>query len=508
MPIAKLTRLMREMGVWSPAGAVGLSAAIAKHGVNLMMLLEFAERLYGEGTALIDDAGEYSYAELRKTSEDIADNLEAKYSVGRGQKVAFLCCNQAAMVTAIFAVSRLGADIYLLNADMGHSQLGTLLQRHKFDLLIHDCNSRELADLFPEHEASFVHMQECASRNSNTPVIRKPKRMAAGRLVLLTGGTTGVPKAVTHQPSLFNYIDPYLGLLTKLKLTRHNNVLIATPLYHGYGFAILLSFLALGKTVVMSRGFSAERMSTLIRTHAVEVITVVPLMAERLLAQGADNLRSVKCIASGGAPLHPRVIRNIEAALGPVLFNLYGTSETGLTCIATPEELALSPGTVGRKICGGRLKLLDPEGNETAPGESGQICTINSWSMASRRTKWIGTRDLGYVDMHGLLHVCGRIDDMIISGGENVHPAELESLLRTHPHVRETAVIGVSDEQFGQRLCAVIEPLSDTLTAEEIRTWLEGRAARYHMPKRIILRPIPYTALGKPDRRRLRVELQ
>ncbi|WP_052461608.1 AMP-binding protein [Sporosarcina koreensis] len=508
MPIGKLVRLLQEMGVLNVSGATGLSSAVARHGVNLMVLLEFAARLHGDTPALIDEEGTVSYSELHRRSEGTAMRLQEEFGIGCGQKVAFLCRNRTSLVTALFAASRLGADVYLLNPDMGHTQLALLLERHRFDLLIHDQDSERLADLLPNPKPAAVPIMVCMPASDRFPARRPWKRMAAGRLVLLTGGTTGLPKAVPHQPSLFNYIDPYLSLLKTMELARRSNVLIATPLCHGYGLAILLSFAALGKTIVLSCESGTEQLSALIRTHSVEVVTVVPVIAERLLAHEKDNLRSLKCIASGGAPLHPKLAQDINAALGPVLFNLYGTSETGLACMATPQELAIAPGAVGRKVAGGRLKLVDPSGNEVRTGETGQICMSSSWSMAGRKSKWIETGDMGYLDGHGLLHVYGRVDDMIVSGGENVHPSELETLLRTHPLIRDTAVVGVPDAEFGQRLCAVIDPLSDTLTTAAVTAWLTDRAARYQMPKTIIFRQIPCTSLGKPDKKRLRQEVE
>ncbi|MBD7908128.1 AMP-binding protein [Sporosarcina gallistercoris] len=510
MQVRNLTHLLKEMKLLSPMGAVGFASSVAKHGVNIMTLLELAEKFHGDKIAIVDDQESISYSQLCKQCDILAFHLQQTYAIDKTKKVAFLCQNQSSVVKAIFSVARLGADIYLLNTEMGSSHFDELLKHHAFDLLIYDQVVSGLVDnsvyrnpkiLSFHDDLHAINHMTC----SESFVASKVKRTSAGKIVLLTSGTTGKPKKVIHQPSLFNYVQPFLTMVTKLKLTERKNVMIATPVYHGYGIAILLSFLALGKTVILSKGFSAEKVCTLIRTHEIEVITVVPLMIEKLLTQCDGGLTSLKCIASGGATLHPKLVQCIEEKLGQVLFNLYGTSESGLNCIATPEELSISRCTIGRVIQGSRLKILDEKKKEVVVGKIGQFYVKNKWSMKNKESRWISTGDLGYKDQHGLWYLCGRTDDMIVSAGENVYPIELEQLIRIHPLVKDVAVIGIEDDRFGQRLCAFIEPVNDELTSESFNNWLTGRAARYQMPKKvIILSSIPYTSLGKTDKKRLR----
>jgi acyl-CoA synthetase (AMP-forming)/AMP-acid ligase II len=324
--------------------------------------------------------------------------------------------------------------------------------------------------------------------------------------VLLTGGTTGNAKEAAHKPSLFNYLDPFVAFLARLKILTYHTAYIATPIYHGYGMAVLLLFCAVGKKVVIHSGFDAQQACRLIRERQVEVVTVVPLMLHKMIETNADDLKSLACIASGGAELNPKLVKETLSRLGEVLYNLYGTSEAGLNIIATPQDLSYSAHTIGSKIKGVRLKIVDDHKREVEVGRVGQFCIKNRWSMRNGAAAWIETGDLGYRDEKGYYYLCGRADSMIVSAGENVYPLEVEQVLLTHPQVEDAAVIGIQDEHFGQRLKAlvVLVPQAET-TKEELLKWLRSRLARFQMPKEIIfVDHLPYTQLGKLDKKLLK----
>lgn len=500
MRLWRLLFVLYKIRLLSPAGIFRFLAAVYKNGINLMTLLQIARQTYGSKIALVDENETISYDQLFSQSEKLSLLLFEKYQLKNGHKVGLLCKNHASLVRALFAVSRLGADLYLLNSEMSKKQLTQLLGQHDFELLIYD------ADLGPLLEK--YHKNKLLSDYDNLPDQEKVKlpRISLGKLILLTGGTTGKSKEAPHKPSIFNYLNPILGLLTRLNLLQYNTAYIATPIYHGYGVGVLLLFLAIGKKVVISSRFDAERACQLIRLHQVEVVTVVPLMIHKMLQHNPDDLRTLACIASGGAELNPKLTARVFNQLGDVLYNLYGTSEAGLNIIATPEDLKYSPKTVGRKISGVQLKVLDRDKQQVETGTIGQFCIKNTWSMKNSRDAWIGTGDLGYQDEKGYYFLCGRIDDMIVSGGENVYPLELERELVQHPKIEEAAVVGMDDEMFGQRLKAFVL-LADRagLSVEEIYNWLRPRVARFQIPKEIVIVDhLPYTPVGKLDRKQLK----
>lgn len=501
MKLLKLIYILYKMSVLTPLGIYRLIAAIYQCGMGLMTLLFFAERTYANKVVLVDDNEELTYKQLFSQSNNISHILFKDYGLRSGQKVGFLCKNHVSMVKAIFAVSRLGADIYLLNTELSKVQIQQLINQHQFDLIVYDPEFH-----FEQPNGKVMSYHEHLPAINNLHRIEsnlKLKRRSSSKIILLTGGTTGKSKEVAHQPSLFNYLHPFLGLLTRLNLLEYNTSFIATPIFHGYGVAVLFLFIALGKKVVVCQQFDAGNACQLIRSHQVEVITVVPIMIRKLLKYHVEDLKTLKCIASGSAELQPKLVEEIQKKLGDVLYNLYGTSEAGLTTIATPQDLRYSAKTIGKKINGVPLKVLDNDMRLVNAGLIGQFCI-----MSDRKGNWIETGDLGYQDKNGYYFLCGRKDDMVISGGVNVYPLELEQLLILHPEIEDVAVVGMKDEEFGQRLKVYIQSANDaTLTKEELYEWLRPQIARFQTPKEIVFVDLmPYTELGKPDKKKLKSE--
>lgn len=476
-----------------------------------MTLLQIAEWSYGNKVALADGDETISYNQLFSESEKLSLILFEKYRLRGGQKVGFLCKNHASLVRSIFAVSRLGADIYLLNPEMSKNQFKSQWERHNFDFLLYD------SELSPIIEHVNFTNEKIMSYHDHLPSINRLittnvnkeiqlPRTSMGKIMLLTGGTTGKSKEAPHKPSLFNYLNPFVSLLIRLKLKEYNPVYIATPIYHGYGLAVLFLFIALGKKVVINKRFHAEKACQLIRDHKVEVVTVVPLMLHKMLKHNAEDLKSLNCIASGGAVLNPKLAEEVLRKLGAVLCNLYGTSETGLNIIAAPQDLKHSVHTIGKRINGVPLKVLDENKEEVEAGSIGQFCVKREWSFRNSKASWIETGDLGYRDQNGYYFLCGRKDDMVVSAGENVYPIELEQILFQHPLIEDVAVIGIHDEHFGQRLRAFVHLVKHaSLTEEELCEWLRSRVARFQVPREIVfIDHMPYTALGKLDKKQLK----
>lgn len=501
-----------KMKLLSPAGLYRLLSAVYVYGINLAALLKLAASTNGNKVAVTDDRETLTFKQLLERTERLAVRLMRQYAIGEGSKVGFLCKNHVSLVESIFAVSLAGSDIYLLNAEMSGDQFGRQLEMNNFDLLIYDAELASFVDRSGFEGAKLISYHDVLPSISgyvNAPVqgetTVKRQRASSGRLMLLTGGTTGKAKQAAHKPSMFNYLAPFATMLRRLRLLEYNTVYIATPIYHGYGIAILLLFTALGKKIVIKAGFNAEQACRLIKKHEVEVVTVVPLMIDKMLKANAGDLKSLACIASGGAELSPRLAAEVSGKLGDVLYNLYGTSECGLISIATPKDLNESPGTVGRLIKGVRLHVLGVDKRKARTGEIGQLCILNSRSIWNRKQAWIDTGDIGFKDERGFYYLKGRADDMIVSAGENVYPSDVEHILLQHPFIEDAAVVGIRDEQFGQRLKAVVQPARGAkLSAGEIGEWLRPRAARYQMPKEIVLvEQMPYTPVGKRNKKQL-----
>ncbi|WJH35106.1 AMP-binding protein [Paenibacillus sp. CC-CFT747] len=378
MKAIRLLRVMAAIGLLTPRALLRLVAALLTHGANLMTLLNFSARTYGERTALTDERETLTYDEWYRQSVGLSQELRARYGLGNGNKVGLMGKNHASLAKALFAVSSTGADLYLLNAEMSPKQLADLLGSRELDLLIHDEEQEALIGLSSYQGSRLLSYHETLPAvnrlAASSPKRTKHFKSSTGKLILLTGGTTGKAKEAPHRPSLFAYLAPFEALLSRLKLADRHTVYVATPMYHGYGVAVLLLFCALGKKVLLHRGFEAEAACRLIRDHQADAVSVVPLMLRRMLQADPGALKSLRCVASGGAELSPKLAEETRRRLGNVLYNLYGTSEAGLAVIATPQDLECSPGTIGRAMEGVGLTVLTDASTEAAPGAAGRLC--------------------------------------------------------------------------------------------------------------------------------------
>lgn len=510
MKIFKLIYVLYKIKLLSPLSLYLLIESLFKCGINLMTLLDFAAKKYGDEIALVDDYETFTYKQLFDASNKLAFCLKDKVKLKEEEKVAFLCKNHASFIKAIFAVSRLGADIYLLNAEIGETQFNQLVNYHNFDLLIYDLELGHLVESSDYNKKKLLSYHDSLPAISNLICSKEEAkivlpRISGSKIIMQTSGSTGIPKDVPHKPSLHNYLSPFIAFIKSLDALKYHTVYIATPIYHGYGIAILLLFMPLGKKIVISKGFNGAKACKMVKEHRVQIMTVVPQMLQKMLDENPKDLESLHCIVSGGARLSVKLAKKTFNELGSVLYNMYGTSEAGLNFIATPKDLLYNPSTIGKKIHGSTLKILDDNKNEVAKGVIGEFCIKNDWSMNDIKSPWIQTGDLGYRDENGYYFLCGRIDDRIISGGENVYPIEVEQVLMTHPLIDAAAVIGINDEVFGQRLKAFVVTVKDTvLTEEELIEWLRTRVARFQLPKEIqFLDYMPYNPLGIINKKEL-----
>ena len=360
---------------------------------------------------------------------------------------------------------------------MSAEQLLALEQRQRFDFYVYD---EQLAQVFEDPALrkkslpAYHPTDDSIDRMSSRPGQGRDrvKTTPAGRIVVLTGGTTGQPKIASRKPSLFNFLPPFVALLTQVHLDRYRSLYVATPIYHGFGLASLLMGVILGAEMYLTRRFDAASSCDLIARNKIEVVTLVPLMLQRMLKADAAALAALQCIITGGALLSPALAEEAVLRLGPKLFNLYGTSEAGFSIMATPDVIQRKPESIGKPVWGVRAQDRRRFRPRVGEGKTGRLCIRSSWT-ASRKS-WIETGDLAYRDAEGDIFLRGRVDDMIVSGGENVYPLELERVLLRHPDVESAAVVGIPDAEFGQRLKAVVVRKKNvTLDQALLLDWLK-----------------------------------
>jgi fatty-acyl-CoA synthase len=500
---------LHDTGLLTAAGLMHLVEAMLTTGVNLMSLLRVAARLHPRRTAVIDERACLTYRELWRQAESLAGALFLRRGVCAGHKVAVACGNHAAAVKVIFAASRLGAHVYLINPESSPGQIQALDEGLRFDLYVYDERAAGIftspplaARSLPAYHPNGDSVDRLAA-DPGRPHVRLP-RVKTGNIVVMTGGTTGRPKPASRKPSPLAFLPPFVALLTRLHLDRYRSVYVATPIYHGFGLAALFVGVILGAEMYLTERFDAKRACALVATRRIQAVTLVPLMLQRMLKADPGSLAPLRRIIAGGAWLSPALAREALTRLGPVLFNLYGTSEAGFCIMAEPGLLATKPESVGKPVWGVRAEIVDESGREVTGRAIGRLRIKSAW--ATSRKSWIETGDLAYRDAEGDIFLAGRADDMIVSGGENVYPLELENVLVQHPNLEAVAVVGIADAEFGQRLKAVVvrKPAA-TLDVAALRDWLKPRVARYQMPAVIEFRDqLPHTALGKIDKKSLR----
>ncbi|MGI2326788.1 AMP-binding protein [Planococcus sp. YIM B11945] len=501
--MVQLLKVLHKLGFLSPHGINAFLSAMKRDGINLMLLLTMNNQKKGHQIALIDGNKTWTYNELRLQSEKLVTLLTLRCEIEEGQKIAFLCKNHSGLVQALFAFSRLGTQLFLLNPSMSRLQFDQLAEEHDFGCVVFDEEFRFLVEASPKQLKKLTLSQ--VIEQAETVEIGRLEPSSKSKIVLLTGGTTGKPKQAVHEPSIFNFLAPFSALLERLQLLNSHTAYIATPIYHGYGIAILLAFMALGKKVVIHDKFDEKKACELVFEHKVDVITVVPLMIHKMLETDSEALGTLTCIASGGAKLSERLVENVQNRLGDVLYNLYGTSETGLNLIATPTDLAVNANTVGKPVIGGRFAVMQ-EGAEVNIGKIGHFCIQNKWSMKNEKNGLIDTGDLGYRDKQGRYFLSGRADDLVISAGMNIYPNDIETVLAAHAAIEDATVIGVDCKHYGQTVKAFVQLRPDkSISQFELREWLSTKLAKYQMPKDIVfMEHLPYTALGKLDKKQLK----
>ena len=488
-------KLFTFKGIWH------LLMSFGSVGMNLMALLYIRQKLSPNQIAINENDNCITYHTLYTQSQHLAKKLAMHCDIKPHQKIAIMANNHTIMIHTLFAIARLGADIYLLNTELSVNQLQNIQDAVKFDWIIHDPQISTLTDVksLPIDHPEQVSIYSLLNDNS-LPNTSNLKVTHFNKLTVLTSGTTGRFKMAGRNSKAQNFISPFYQLLMKLNLSKYNRVYIATPIYHGFGIATLCMSVLLGATIFINKRFDAVKVCQLINKYNIEVITLVPLMLSRMMNYSTTQLRSLRCIITGGAPIAVTLVQRTINQLGEVLYNLYGTSEAGICMIATPNDLINHPSTIGKPIPGLSTKLMNNGKEDAIKGELYIKC---AWSTQGKN--WIATGDIAQKDRENNYYLNGRIDDMIVSGGENVYPFEIEQFLINHPDINDLAVISVNDEEFGQRLVAFVVLAAYAKQSEDtLKDWLKPQIARYQMPKKIyIIDELPMTHIGKVDRKQL-----
>ncbi len=473
--------------------------------------------------ALVDEAGTLTFAEVDSRSNALARRLRDE-GVNEGDGVAIMCRNHRGFVDALLATSKLGANALLLNTAFAGPQLVDVIEREAPAALIYD---EEFAGLLEGSESRvrrFISWQDSddpADPTVESMIEGAPKGpidppSENGRFIILTSGTTGTPKGANRaQPG---GLGPLASLLSEMPLRAGQTTMIAAPLFHSWGFIHFVLGLPLGATMILQRKFDPAKTLAAIDEHRARALVVVPVMMQRILAldedkRSAPDLSCLEITAASGSALPGELATKWMDAFGDNLYNLYGSTEVAWATIAGPQDMRAAPGTAGRVPRGTVVKLYDPDGNPVPDGETGRIFVGNDMKFEGYTggggkdeiDGLLSSGDVGHFDSEGRLFIDGRDDEMIVSGGENVFPREVEDLLSDHEAVEEAAAFGVDDEEFGQRLKAVValKPGEDA-SEDDLKAHVKAHLARYKVPREIdFVEELPRNATGKVLKREL-----
>ncbi|GIM89234.1 fatty-acyl-CoA synthase [Paractinoplanes toevensis] len=454
--------------------------------------------------AVIDDQRSLTYGELL----DRSGRLAAALPVVAGDRVGVLCRNSVAMIETLIAVTSVGADPVLINTGLSAAQLAAVATAQNLSVIVHDPSFTEVLGDFP----GGIPTSALAAMINAVPSATLAPPPRTGRTIVLTSGTTGLPKGA-QRPTPGGF-SPLCSIIDRIPLRAGVRLMIAAPLFHTWGFAGLQIALALRATVVLRRKFEPVAALDAIRANQVTALIAVPVMLQGLMELPPEADRpGLQIAAVSGSALPGGLATRFMDRYGDILYNLYGSTEASWASIATPADLRAAPDTAGRPPHGTAVAVLDRDGRPVPTGETGRLFVGNEMlfegytngSERELRDGLLATGDLGHVDAAGRVFVDGREDDMIVSGGENVFPAEVEGLLADLPEVREVAVIGVPDDEYGQRLAAyVVLRETAALEADAIRNHVRQHRARFCVPRDIVFLPsLPRNATGKVLKREL-----
>ncbi|SFN77973.1 Acyl-CoA synthetase (AMP-forming)/AMP-acid ligase II [Pseudonocardia ammonioxydans] len=522
-----LTRsgVVRPLG---PGRLYGMGRALLRYGHSVAAAYSVGAARHPYRLAVVDDHGLTTYAELDERTDRLGLAL-LDSGAGPGAPVGILCRNSAAPVEVLVAAGKVGADVVLVNTGLSAEQLRGVQSQQQLHTIVAD---PEFRDVVPDGPRLVLTSTPDGPRAAGGRVLddlelmvarggpgELPFRPPRSKQIVLTSGTTGTPKGAKRpHPST---LAPAASILSAMPLRAGETVHIAAPLFHTWGNAGLLLAALHGSTVVLRRRFTPEGFLAAVTERRADTVFAVPVMLQRLLESDATGPAG-----DWGAEHTPRVVAVSGSALpggqavafmdrfGDNLYNLYGSTEVSWVSIAGPDDLRDAPGTAGRAPAGTTLVILDEQDRPAGPGVEGRVFVGNDLPFEGytggeagleERDGLLGTGDVGHLDEQGRLFLTGRADDMIVSGGENVHPGPVEDLISGLDGVREACVLGVDDHDFGQRLAAwvVTEPGAD-LTADTIRDRVKSDLATFAVPRDVhFLDELPRNQTGKVLRKQL-----
>jgi acyl-CoA synthetase (AMP-forming)/AMP-acid ligase II len=506
----KIVRSGLALAKWGPTPAAGYTVSALRSP---------------DATAIIDERGTLTFRDVNERSNALAHQW-AERGIKAGDGIAILARNHRGFVDAVVACSKLGCHSLFLNTMFAGPQITDVCARENPTAIVYDVEFAALVRDALKGRQGYVAWSDDAEGTSDDPriedlIARGPitpltPPAEKGRVVILTSGTTGTPKGASRkQPES---LEPAAALFGKIPLRALEPTHIAAPMFHSWGFAHFTLGMSLSSTLVLRRRFDPVSMLEAVARHRCTALIVVPVMLQRTMelpseVLAAHDTSSLRVIGASGSALPGELATRVMDQFGDVLYNLYGSTEVAWATVAQPADMRAAPGTAGTPPRGTIVRLYDDAGREVPPGRTGRIFVGNEMMFdgytggggKERIGGLMSTGDVGHIDAAGRLFVDGRDDEMIVSGGENVFPREVEDLLADHEAVEEASVVGVEDAEFGQRLKAfvVLRP-GHAADDAELKAYIRTHLASFKVPREIVfLDELPRNATGKVVKREL-----
>jgi acyl-CoA synthetase (AMP-forming)/AMP-acid ligase II len=522
-------RRARLIAPMRPDKYLRIAAAMRRENMAATSGFASAAQRCPDRAGLVDELGTLTWRELDQCCDALAAALQAQPG-GQPKTIGVMCRNHRGFIEAVVAANRIGSDVLLLNTSFAGPALAEVVAREDADTVIYDEEFTEIVDRALAEKPDAKRIVAWTDNPSGHDVTvekliqahagRQPKRATEKpRTVLLTSGTTGTPKGARMTSG---EVGALKSILDRTPWRAEESVVIVAPMFHAWGFSQLIFAASMACTIVTRRKFDPEATLELVDRHRATGLAVVPVMFDRIMDLPDDvrnrySCRSLRFAAASGSRMRPDVVTAFMDEFGDVIVNNYNATEAGLIASATPEDLRAAPDTAGKPAPGTEIRILDQDFKQVPAGEVGQIY-VRSGTLfegyTSGATKdfhdgFMASGDMGYLDEHGRLFVVGRDDEMIVSGGENVYPIEVEKTLAAHPDVAEAAVLGVDDEQYGQRLAAFVVLAADaSATPESLKQHVRENLANYKVPREIlVLDELPRSSTGKILRNELRAKV-
>ncbi|MDN4516598.1 acyl-CoA ligase FadD12 [Mycolicibacterium austroafricanum] len=536
-PVTKTLGLLSTMvraGVIAPMRPdkyLRIAGAMQRENMAITSGFAAAAQRCPDRAGLIDELGILTWRQIDQRADAFAAALQALPG-GQPEVIALMARNHRGFVDALIAANRIGADVLLLNTSFAGPALAEVMEREGegrsvavvYDEEFTDTVDRALAGrpdttrivAWTDTPGDRLTVEGMIAEHGGQEPVRAPEK---SRVILLTSGTTGTPKGASHSGG-----DPSVlkAILDRTPWRAEQPVVIVAPMFHAWGFSQLAFAASMSCTIVTRRRFDPEVTLELVDKYRATGLCVVPVMFDRIMDLPDEVLdkysgRSLRFAAASGSRMRPDVVIKFMDRFGDVIYNNYNATEAGMIATATPRDLRAAPDTAGRPAEGTEIRILDADFNEVPTGEVGGIYVRNSTQFdgyTTGKTKdfhegFMSSGDVGYFDDAGRLFVVGRDDEMIVSGGENVYPIEVEKTLAAHPDVAEATVLGVDDEKFGQRLEAFVVLTADAAaTPETLKQHVRDNLANYKVPREItILDELPRGVTGKISRKDLQDRL-